>query len=333
MPSRVDLVHRLAALVGPMLEVEDVQNGWPALVSVGLGDNQIRLALYIGEVHGTHRDRRSERRFQNPGQGKAITEVAGRTTLLIGVWTHDEDASVRAPVLVLPESTRRIGRDTRWSLFVSVRTLIAAGIQGWATQITTSGEQLVCFQPGLLPLAVAALVAGVFPDEREVQTAVVLSLPSRDDPPWVDDPARASRIRRAVEALVRDARFSGRVLDAYDRRCAMCALGLNLVQGAHIYPASAPGSRDRPANGLALCANHHLAFDRHQIAVTPSTLRVLVRPDVIERAHDDPVARAFVESTLPVLREARAGAEPDPKMLALRYEYFADKYAWVSNWQ
>lgn len=58
-------------------------------------------------------------------------------------------------------------------------------------------------------------------------------------PPDPNPVGDAARLRRAVSALIRDTRFSGSVLDAYMRRCAMCGLGLNLVQGAHIYPASA----------------------------------------------------------------------------------------------
>ena len=132
--------------------------------------------------------------------------------------------------------------------------------------------------------------------------------------------------------LIRDTWFSGDVLDAYGRRCAMCGLGLNLVQGAHIYPASAHGSPDVVSNGIALCANHHLAFDRHQIAVLPPNFDLLFRPDVLDQADQEPVARAFVGSTFSALQRPRGSAEPDPEMLILRYRYFAEKYGWLTEW-
>ena len=53
-----------------------------------------------------------------------------------------------------------------------------------------------------------------------------------------------------------------------------------LVQGAHIYPARASDSPDKVWNGLALCSNHHTAFDRHLIWVEPSSRRVLLHEEV-----------------------------------------------------
>ncbi|MGW4928612.1 HNH endonuclease [Agromyces sp. NPDC004153] len=332
MPPRASLVAHIASLVGPTFRIEDPRNGWPAFASIEVDCELIPTAIYVGEVHGTHRGNPAERRFQNPGRDRPILEYRDRVTVLLGLWDEDDDLSVPAPVLVLPEPERRIGRDTRWSMFVSIATLLRAAENGWATKITASDEHLVCFHPELLPLAIASLIARVHPDEREVQTAVRATghLNTRR-PTAAGRVGSAIRLRRAVSALIRDTWFSGDVLDAYERRCAMCGLGLNLVQGAHIYPASAPGSRDVTSNGVALCANHHLAFDRHQIAVIPPNLDVLFRPDVLDQARRDPVALAFVSSTFDFLNRPHRGAEPDPEMLMLRYQHFADKYDWLTE--
>jgi putative restriction endonuclease len=64
--------------------------------------------------------------------------------------------------------------------------------------------------------------------------------------------------KRALRALD----FSRRVLSAYEHKCAFCGLQLRLVDGAHILPASHPHSTDQTANGIALCALHHRAYDR-----------------------------------------------------------------------
>lgn len=329
MSQRAYLVDHIASLVGPALSIVDPRNGWPAFASIEVDGDPIAAAIYAGEVYGTHRNKPGERRFQNPDRDRPILEHAGRVTVLIGLWTEDDDVPVAAPVLLLPEPERRMGRNTRWSMFVSTATLLNAAENGWATQTTASGEHLSCFHPELLPLAVASLIARVAPDEREVQTAVRATghLDSRQRTVVSRD--STDRLRRAVSALVRDTWFSGDVLDAYGRRCAMCGLGLNLVQGAHIYPASAPGSVDVASNGIALCANHHLAFDRHQIAVIPPDLDVLFRPDILDQADQDPVARAFVDSTFSVLQRPRRNAGPDPEMLTLRFEHFAEKYGWL----
>jgi putative restriction endonuclease len=68
-------------------------------------------------------------------------------------------------------------------------------------------------------------------------------------------------------AVVRDAAFRRVVVSIYGQRCAFCGLriisasGQNVVDGAHIKPFS-QFYDDRIDNGLALCKNHHWAFDK-----------------------------------------------------------------------
>lgn len=111
----------------------------------------------------------------------------------------------------------------------------------------------------------------------------------------------------------------------------MCDLGLSLVQGAHVYPASAPGTDDSLANGIALCANHHLSFDRHQIAVLPGSLKIVFHPDVLSQAEDDPAVRRFIEQTHQVLTHPRRAGAASDAMLDRRYQYFSDKYGWLNE--
>ena len=63
--------------------------------------------------------------------------------------------------------------------------------------------------------------------------------------------------------------FSERVLDAYRHRCAVCGVQLRLLDGAHILPVAEPDSTDETANGVALCALHHRAYDRGLITFGP----------------------------------------------------------------
>lgn len=140
----------------------------------------------------------------------------------------------------------------------------------------------------------------------------------------------ASRARRAVSSLVRDARFSKRVVDAYDRLCAMCGLDLGLVQGAHIYPASAPGSPDEVWNGIALCANHHVAFDRHLIWVNPEDRRVTLHQTVLEQYGSNSVVRTLVDGTFVTLSEPTdPSLRPRPDMFENRYRHYEDRYKWA----
>ncbi|MBW4659915.1 MAG: HNH endonuclease [Drouetiella hepatica Uher 2000/2452] len=70
-----------------------------------------------------------------------------------------------------------------------------------------------------------------------------------------------------AKTVVRDAAFRKIVVSLYGQRCAFCRLRIisldsqNIVDGAHIKPFS-EFRDDRFDNGLALCKNHHWAFDR-----------------------------------------------------------------------
>jgi hypothetical protein len=327
MSARTDLVERLALLVGAdALTIEDRQDGWPALATVRNGAD-VPIALFVSPVGLSHRDRDNvERRFQNPSGSKPLEPAPGRKPVLVGVWESDPLVPVPHPMVLTADPLRRAGRQTRWSVFAPLAMLIEAQASGWATSVSDSGEPIRCLLPPLLPAAIQAEMAGVEPVEALVRTATGAA--GLLDHPAGDDPA-ADRARRAVTALVRDARFSSRVLDAYDHLCAMCGLGLSLVQGAHIYPASAPGSPDEPWNGLALCANHHLAFDRHLVAVEPDSSRILFDAEVLDRAAVDPPAAALVAVTREELAAAAEGAAPRPEMFRRRYAHYPGRYTWL----
>ena len=112
----------------------------------------------------------------------------------------------------------------------------------------------------------------------------------------------------------------------------MCGLDVELVQGAHIYPVSAPGSYDEVWNGLALCPNHHLAFDRYLIAVEINTRAILFRPTIVDQAPRNRAVQTLVDGTFDRLAEpAEQDLRPRRVMLRKRYEYYADYYGWMGR--
>lgn len=63
----------------------------------------------------------------------------------------------------------------------------------------------------------------------------------------------------------RDPNFRKKVYDAYDNKCAMCGMQLELIEAAHIIPHSHEKGTDEVDNGVALCSLHHTAYDRSLI--------------------------------------------------------------------
>lgn len=132
-----------------------------------------------------------------------------------------------------------------------------------------------------------------------------------------------SYLERLVRARLHQPVFRARVLQAYDKRCAMCRLQhTDLLDAAHVVRDSAEGGLPVVPNGLSLCKIHHAAYDRDIIGVRPDYV-IQVRRDVLIEI-DGPMLRHGIQEmhgarlTVPHQRAAR----PDPERLEQRYEEF-----------
>lgn len=63
----------------------------------------------------------------------------------------------------------------------------------------------------------------------------------------------------------RDPAFRNRVYQAYNNKCAMCGIQLELIEAAHIVPHSHEKGTDEVENGICLCSLHHNAYDHSLI--------------------------------------------------------------------
>jgi predicted restriction endonuclease len=104
-----------------------------------------------------------------------------------------------------------------------------------------------------------------------------------------------------------------------------------LVSGAHILPVSALGSTDHATNGLALCENHHRAFDSHRIWVHPEKRIIKIHPNILKHANKDPRSKNFVETMFKELAQPTSEALlPPQRNFDERYAYYEDFYEWVA---
>ena len=73
-----------------------------------------------------------------------------------------------------------------------------------------------------------------------------------------------------VKVRLHQRRFHVDVLRAYANRCTISALReRELVRAAHIVADPTPQGIAVVVNGLALCAIHHLAYDRNLLGIDP----------------------------------------------------------------
>jgi putative restriction endonuclease len=157
--------------------------------------------------------------------------------------------------------------------------------------------------------------------------AVILEpgLPVQDTTPagLVSGPDVRAYATRDVRMRLHQQRFRLDVLRAYRHRCAICTLHeRELVQAAHILPDRDPQGIAAVVNGLALCAIHHLAYDRNVMGIDPEGV-VHVAGRVL-REKDGPMLQAGLQGFhgAPIHLPRRPEDQPDPARLATRFEAF-----------
>jgi HNH endonuclease len=304
------------------LELIDAASGWPSHFLAKTTSDWVKVAAYLGPIGHSQRGRGDvERRFQNPGSNRPVLQTPDEIPLLLGVYESDGTR-----LLVGMEVNKRIGKRTRQSLFMPLHLLRSAAHWGWAEHYSDTNERVVAFAPKLLPIYVEVQRSGVDVHPERIEDAIVASGAGDDD----SGPDALDRAISSVRRLIRSATFSRDVRKAYGGYCAMCGLDFTLVEGAHIVPVAAPGSRDEVWNGLALCRNHHAAFDSFMLYVDPVSRRIRLHPEVVRQGPHSAGCKAFVESTFPTLvLPARRVDRPRDDMFVKRYEFFRPRYGWV----
>jgi hypothetical protein len=324
---RTQIVERICELVSPpgIRRVINARDGWPGLVEMLMPSGSVaRVGLHVSQV-SSHSRAVHEMRFQNPAAATPVRNRKGYFPVLVGLENR------APPILVALSAISRIGRARRFSILFDRGLLDEARRRGWAVYTSSTDEQIFAFKPALLPVfiemqlqSIDGISANSFSDAiADVAEASGL---------LVDDSEEArARVRRTTDVLTRHYAFGRQVVAAYGGECSMCGLGSGLVVGAHIYPVSASGSKDVLWNGLALCPNHHAAFDAHRIYVHPDSKDILIHPVLRDAQKKNSALAAFISTTTSFLRSPRVlAARPRKLMFDRRYEHYETRYAWVT---
>jgi len=147
---------------------------------------------------------------------------------------------------------------------------------------------LLCAQDAeFRTLARRTLIAKYFqPQER----ATLYGLVGIEPPPEDIVAGDAARFQEAPDERRRDARFSFRVLPAYDFTCALTRYrmvsidGKTAVDAAHIHQFKR-GGPNHPTNGIALSKTAHWLFDRGFWSISDN-YQVLVKSERFDEAGD-----------------------------------------------
>jgi len=162
-------------------------------------------------------------------------------------------------------------------------------------------------------------------DVRSRTASLEVGLPVADTTPdglMSDEITRRYATREAAYRLHQH-RFRRAVLQAYRTRCTICSLKeASLLQAAHIVEDRDPLGGAAVVNGLALCAIHHLAYDRNLLGINPDGV-VHIHARLLDEI-DGPMLKNGLQyfHGARIVQPARPTDRPDPERLALRFEAF-----------
>lgn len=142
-----------------------------------------------------------------------------------------------------------------------------------------------------------------------------------DDP--IETDIRRRYVTRSVQQRLHQQEFRERVLEAYQRHCAICRLRHDqLLEAAHIVGDREELGAPVVPNGIALCSLHHAAFDAHLMTVRPD-YEIELRRDVLQES-DGPMLIHGLQGFhgKPIRVPSRPALRPDARLLEIRYELF-----------
>lgn len=145
----------------------------------------------------------------------------------------------------------------------------------------------------------------------------------------VADPLHLEPIERAYAQRVQRQRlhqpeFRGRVLLAYQNRCAVCSLGhARLLDAAHIIRDGDEHGTPDVDNGLSLCKLHHTAYDANLLGISPK-YRVHISAGLLNDSHGGPMLEAAFSKFdgQELVRPNRPIDWPSPNRLSERFAEF-----------
>lgn len=278
----------LIALVAEALRTSGWQmlrlsRGHPADVRLIKEGRAIDAWLHIWNLTsgGRSASRPLERRIQPTNIGDAFRAGPGIKTLVLG-WSSEAEVFA---AFDYGHHNGTIGSSS--SLQIDLPALEDAARDGIGVYAKTTGELALGVRPDMLGIYVEQMeilhAAGASAAELEVLRRMAASPLDVDSDEVNSEVSAPRRVAMTVTLrLLRDHRFSERVLAAYGHHCAFCEMQLQLLDAAHILPVKHPDSHDRVTNGVALCSLHHRAYDAAFVTFNGS-YDILVSQTVADR--------------------------------------------------
>lgn len=136
-------------------------------------------------------------------------------------------------------------------------------------------------------------------------------------------PLEREYVERVTKQRLHQPEFRGRVLRAYECRCAVCHLKhAKLLDAAHIIADGKPNGTPTVDNGLSLCKIHHAAYDENFLGITPD-YQIRINQSLMDEI-DGPMLRHGLQEMngRQLFTPARSKDKPSSDRLAVRFAEF-----------
>ena len=226
--------------------------------------NKKSFYVLIKNIHesGDGRGNQDECRIQ-VAKSKNFNEALSskNDVIVLGYYADERVFTAWNPFLM----RERFNRKSTISLYSRFSSQKLAAKYKIASYTDNNNQLIISFSPNYLGLYLENLNSIHLVSEAELKKLVEQSdfLNNSDSDGELDSSKGKLTITHARQK--RDSSFSKKVYDAYNNKCAMCGIGLEIIDAAHIVPHSHVKGTDNIDNGISLCALHHRAYDRSLI--------------------------------------------------------------------
>lgn len=235
------------------------------------GNNPYRFAInkktfyvLIKNVHesGEGRGNQDECRIQVAKSQNFNDALNSRNDVIVLGYLADEKVFTAWNPILMRD---RFNQKQTISLYSRFSVQRQAVLQGISSYRDTLGQSVLSFKPDYLGLYLENLSNIHLLEDNELTILINRSDSLNKESQSGEYDSHEGHLTITHERYIRDPGFKTLVYRAYENRCAMCGIQLELVEAAHIVPHSHEKGTDEISNGISLCTLHHAAYDRSLI--------------------------------------------------------------------
>jgi len=242
--------------------------------------NKKTFYVLIKNVHesGDGRGNQDECRIQ-VAKSKNFNEAlsSGNDVIVLGYFADEKVFTAWNPYLM----RERFNQRQTISLYSRFSVQKIASKEKIASYRDNNDQSIISFSPDYLGLYLENLSFIHLVTDIELKELVEQSDSLNNDNADGELDTSEGKLTITHARQKRDPNFRRKVYDAYNNKCAMCGIGLELIEAAHIVPHSHEKGTDEIDNGMGLCALHHTAYDRSLIYFDEE-LNILINENKME---------------------------------------------------